>query len=283
MKKTLFSSLILGGICLSLGSYVAANTYDDLVDELANSILEQIENSVEHVETTGKNIDITIDETLNTTLSNTFIKAENSYIVTAQTRNSRLNGGIILKEIKGAVDYLYDQKLTKYNTLDAFQPDSSLRRDEAAKFFSVFAAQVLKKQEDEAKNCTFNDLAEGHTDLKTNVVSACRLGIFKGSNGMFNPTASLTHGEALTVLIRILSGNMDESSADHWAKAYWEKAQLYGLTQGTLMDSIKYLDEPISRGDIARLLEAARLVAAIKTNLQSDVNFSLTSQWYIKK
>lgn len=152
-----------------------------------------------------------------------------------------------MKDTQEAVNYLYDQKLTKYNTLASFQADTSLRRDEAAKFFSLFAIQVMKKQEDITKNCTFNDLVEGHTDLQPNVISACRLGIFKGSNSMFNPTAPLTNGEALAVLIRILSGNRDETSSEHRAKSYRQKAQMYGLTQGTLMDSMQYLDTPISR------------------------------------
>lgn len=89
----------------------------------------------------------------------------------------------------------------------------------------------MKKTEDQTKNCLFTDLAEGHTDLQTNMTASCKMGIFKGNDGFFNPTKSLTNGEALTVLIRIIHGNLDETNADHRAKNYRVKAQRYGLTQ----------------------------------------------------
>lgn len=75
---------------------------------------------------------------------------------------------------------------------------------------------------------------------------------------------------------------MDETSTDHRAKSYWQKAQVYGLTQGTLIDSIKYLDKPISRGDMARLLEAARFIPAIKKDLGGEISYSLSSQGFVR-
>lgn len=44
------------------------------------------------------------------------------------------------------------------------------------------------------------------------MTDACKLGIFNGTNGSFNPTKALTNGEALAVLMRITSGKMDESN-----------------------------------------------------------------------
>ena len=113
------------------------------------------------------------------------------------------------------------------------------------------------------------------------MVDACKLGIFNGNNGSFNPTKPLTNGEALAVLMRITSGKMDESNTGHRAMAYRKKAQSYGLTQGTFMDSSSYLDEPITRGNVARLIEAASYIPALKLQLGGDVSYSFTKQGYV--
>lgn len=47
------------------------------------------------------------------------------------------------------------------------------------------------------------------------------------------------------------------------------------------MDSISYLDSPITRGNIARLLEAASYIAPLKLQLGGDVAYSLTGQGYV--
>lgn len=76
---------------------------------------------------------------------------------------------------------------------------------------------------------------------------------------------------------------MSETDPEHRAKNYREKAQSYGLTQGTLIDSSAYLDQPITRGDVARLLEAARFIPLVKKELGGDIVYSLSTQGYTLK
>jgi len=280
MKKTLIYTALSAVFVLSLGSSTLANEYDDLANDLANSIFTQLQNDIPPVEK------VEIDDDLDVSISNTlpdgiFIKKERSFVLTPASLNARLNGGALVKDPADAIQYLYTQKLTKYNTLASFQSDAPLRRDEAAKFFWLFASQIMKKTEDQTKNCLFTDLAEGHTDLQTNMTASCKMGIFKGNDGFFNPTKSLTNGEALTVLIRIIHGNLDETNADHRAKNYRVKAQRYGLTQWSVLDSMKYLDKPATRWDIARLLESARFIPLLKEQLGGEISYSLTAQWYV--
>lgn len=262
------------------GGFATAN-YDQEVSDLAASILSQIENDVPPTTISGSNLDTPIVDTTNGLIGSMFTKTEKGFLLTPKSLNERLNGGVLTKDMQEAVNYLYEAKLTKYNTTDTFQIDSPLRRDEAAKFFSVFAATTLNRTEDNSKSCSFTDLASGHTDLQTNMISACKMGIFKGKDGMFYPTNSLTNGEALTVLIRIIHGSMDETNKEHWAKFYWQKAQSYGLTQGSVIDSMNYLDKPITRGDMARLFEAARFITILKLDIGSDIIYSLESQGFI--
>lgn len=66
---------------------------------------------------------------------------------------------MLLKDVQAAVDYMAAEKLTKYTTAESFQADASLRRDEAAKFFGVFAKEVMHKRADTTKTCAFTDLS----------------------------------------------------------------------------------------------------------------------------
>lgn len=88
-----------------------------------------------------------------------FIQKDGAFTLTPKSINERRNGGVLLKNVQSAVDYLSSEKLTKYTTAESFQPDAFLRRDEAAKFFSVFAKEVMHKTADTTKKCEFNDLA----------------------------------------------------------------------------------------------------------------------------
>ena len=278
MKNYIFRLIIFILLCGAFWWVALADELDNKVDALAASILTQIQEDVEPIVATPTTQTQTDTSAFLATL---FMKTDKWFILHTTAKNARRNGGILIKSEQNAINFLYGKGLTKFNTLQWYQPEALLRRDEAAKFFGLFAMNVMKKSEDEAKECVFLDLAEWHIDLQTNVVSSCRLSLFQWKNGYFNPTWQLTNGEALAVLIRITDGKMDESSANHWAEHYRLKAQGYGLTQWTTMDSSKYLDTPITRGDIARLLEAAQYIPSLKTELGSNIMYSLALQWFV--
>lgn len=274
--------IITTGILTTVSPIFATN-YDQLAEDLTNSILTQILNDIPPtVSTTGDSETTEPTTSIVEELHGEFSIDDDRFLLTNKALNSRLNGWILTKDTTAAIDYLYQQKLTKYNTLQSFQSDNHLRRDEAAKFFSLFAKQVVKSTADTTKACSFKDLDEWHSDLIGDITVACQLGIFRGSNGYFNPTGSLTNAEALTVLMRIVYGPMSETDSEHRAKNYRQKAQSYGLTQWTLIDSMDYLDKPITRGDIARLLEAARFVPLAKKTLGGDISYSLSEQGFVR-
>ena len=115
--------------------------------------------------------------------------------------------------IDDAISWAYNQGLTKYRTSANFYPHNVLRRDEAAKFYVNFAEFLGKTTYTvEASACnSFTDLHKAHNDLLPYITASCRMGIFKGDNGKFLPTNSLTNAQAVTVLMRIIDGNQSES------------------------------------------------------------------------
>lgn len=137
----------------------ATDIYDGQANSLVANILQILDNDVPPVENTGSTT-LTSNEVIAINVLTPFIQNSSGFMLTAKSLNTRRNGGILLKDVQGAVDYLAVQKLTKYTTAESFQADNPLRRDEAAKFFSAFAEQVIHQKADASKTCRFTDLAE---------------------------------------------------------------------------------------------------------------------------
>ena len=191
--------------------------------------------------------------------------------LTAEARTERQTGGLLLKNRLQAINFLHNNGLTKFNDETSFMADNALRRDEAAAFYVRFARDVLGMQPDETKQecLAFTDINEGHTDLTDEMIAACQLDLFKGSNWQFMPRAQLTNAQALAVLIRLLDGFKSEDG-NHWASNYLASAKKMGLTVGLQADSDANLDRQMTRGDIAKILEAAALIEWIKDQFGSD-------------
>jgi hypothetical protein len=114
--------------------------------------------------------------------------------------------------VSDAVNWGYKNGLTVFDNPTDFMASNSIRRDEAAKFFVQFSKLIGKTTYvKDASQCTFSDLNKARPDLKEVVVESCRLGIFQGNKGKFNPAGLMTNAEAVTVLVRIVDGSQSES------------------------------------------------------------------------
>ena len=83
------------------------------------------------------------------------------------------------EELKAAVARMYDAALTSKSTLASYLPNNTMTREEASKFFSVFAKNEYNKTENPDLSCDFYDISKADPTLRSSIVSACRLGIFK--------------------------------------------------------------------------------------------------------
>jgi len=120
-------------------------------------------------------------------------------------------------QLDGAVSWMHSNWLTKFDNASDFMSTQSLRRDEATKFFVQYAKESLGLSPDTSKSCNFTDLDKARPDLKDLIKESCQLGLFQWYNWKFMPTQSLTNAQAITVLIRMIDGNKDETQW-HWAQ-----------------------------------------------------------------
>lgn len=156
------------------------------------------------------------------------------------------------KELQDAITRMKDSWLTKYSTISSFMPFNTMKREEAAKFFSVFATTAFAKEENPDTSCVFTDIGTADYTLKTNIISSCKLGLFKWSKWQFIPKDNLTNAQAVAVLIRIMVWMMDESTTDRY-KQYIAKAKEFGLIWNILPNN------NITRWEAAVLLYKAHL------------------------
>lgn len=174
------------------------------------------------------------------------------------SKDSRLEYGSDQK----IVDFLHSIGMTKYSKLSDFMPNKTITRAEASKFFVKFTenAGFLKKIEKSDSDCIFSDIsAYQKQDLHASMISSCEYGLFKGSEGKFNPEGNLTFGEALAVTLRMLDGKKLDETGTHRALNYVKQAQNYRLIltqlQNISENNLEPLGNAITRLDLGRLLE----------------------------
>jgi hypothetical protein len=131
-----------------------------------------------------------------------------------------------------AVTWMYYNQLTIFNNKTDFNAERWLRRDEAAKFYVKLSKLLLTTDYVKTANeCSFSDINESWVDLKEIVVESCRLWLFKGYNGKFNPKSQLTNAQAIAVLVRLLAGAQSEEWVGHRANNYYTKANELGILE----------------------------------------------------
>jgi len=127
-------------------------------------------------------------------------------------------------EFKLALEWMYNNGLTKYTNTTDFRPNDRLTRQEAAKFFVGFQQVANPNTPVPDIGCVFSDSAKFDVTLDEYIFLSCQMGLFKGTNGAFLPTQPLTKAQALTVLIRALEGSKDETVTPRW-RGYFDAAR----------------------------------------------------------
>lgn len=161
---------------------------------------------------------------------------------------SKIEYSLWSKEIKR----LNEQWITKYDSIASFGTEASFTREQAAKFFSAFAINVLKKTPDTNLECKFTDINYADKTLQADIITSCQLGIFQWSKWSFDPKREISAEEVVAVLIRAAYGKQSETMkpryTDYIAKAQWE----------WLLPTIGFeINKPLSRWIIGQMLYKA--------------------------
>lgn len=119
------------------------------------------------------------------------------------------------------LDWMYTNGLTKYNEASGYRGQDFIVRGEVSKLFSNYAELQWLTHTKDASECNFNDTSTYDETLQPTILDACMYGLVKGHNGNYYPNNSMTEAEALTVIVRSILGNQDETVTPWW-KEYYE-------------------------------------------------------------
>lgn len=157
-------------------------------------------------------------------------------------------------ELKKAIERMYENWLTHYNTIETFWSDKYLTREQASKFFVTFYSSILgKKLKDNINSKAFSDINEANPDLRYYISQADDLWLFRGINWKFIPKNKLTQAQAIAVAIRMINWNQEEPK-NSWYINYYNMAKRYWLLKRWKFDIIDLNRINITRWDTALVL-----------------------------
>ncbi len=173
-------------------------------------------------------------------------------------------------ELQEAVQWMYDNGLTMYPSVEEYAPFTTLTREWAAKILHIFA-QLFKLDGDYdlylPNECEFSDIDTVGDALKEHIQSVCKLWLLKGVNNKFNPWTEIKKSEYVVALIRMLEWkHLDETGDPRW-KNYFEKAQELGIVWPS--DAISF-EWPITRYEVALFLYRFKIKYQMLNNLNSS-------------
>lgn len=156
----------------------------------------------------------------------------------------------------GVITLLNRRWITVHDTRDAFKPNNSIRRDEAAKM--IIAVIPYLKNGNQLKatknNCKFDDISDARTDLQWSVRESCKLWVFNWSNKLFKPKDSITNAQLLTVVWRMVYWKLDESW-DSYATVYYNRLRADWYLSNVKISKSDW-NYPAKRWTVAKLLAA---------------------------
>lgn len=159
-------------------------------------------------------------------------------------------------ELKKAIERMYENWLTQYNTPESFKSDDYLTREQASKFFVTFYSKILGKKVTWNLNLNaFSDINNADPDLKIFIAQANDMWLFKGSKWKFMPKNKLTQAQAIAVAIRMVNWNQKEIENSRYVN-YYNKAKKYWLLKRWNFDIVDLNRINITRWDTALILYA---------------------------
>ncbi len=173
-------------------------------------------------------------------------------------------GNEVSELFKTAHQMLYSYGLTKWQwTLD-YGPQLQITREEAARFMTNFAKNVLCRKKTKTYDNQFSDINQADSTLTSYVKQSYEYEIFKWDpQGTFRPRSFISSDELTAVMVRLVTNKIQPELWSDWAAEYRKLLQWYTSTAFV----------SLHRSNIAEVLY----------DLYRNNDYDRTSIWYIIK
>ncbi len=133
---------------------------------------------------------------------------------------------------KIAHQMLYSYWLTKWQGTADYVPKTQITREEAARFMTNFAKNVLCRSKTKTYVSEFTDLSKADNSLVSYIKQSYEYEIFKWDpDGQFRPKASISQDELSAIIVRMVKNHIpSESENVDWAAPYRKSLASYTQT-----------------------------------------------------
>jgi hypothetical protein len=195
--------------------------------------------------------------------------------INTATGNNSSSGGFDLSLIIGnaaltndpefieAIQRMFDESITSFNSPDAYMPFQTLTREQLAKMLDKFAISNKLNIIRNTASCTFSDV-KSDSEFAPSIKNVCQYGIMVGGNGKFNPSLTINKSEFIAMLIRLVEGKSLDETVSPRRYNYYQKA--IDLSLISAQDTITF-SAPISRYEVALFLYRLKVRLTMYNNL----------------
>lgn len=166
------------------------------------------------------------------------------------------------------VDRMYENEYTIYNAVSQYWWNRGVTRGEVSKFMLKFAQAEWKAKVKTTQECQFNDLEWYDYTLVPTIIAACEYGIIKGFEWNYMPNNPVTEAEFITMMVRILLGDQEETWSPRWW-GYYDvavRSEIINANDKSVWD----LDTPAMRWTVGTRLYKGALVNSEELKREGD-------------
>lgn len=161
---------------------------------------------------------------------------------------------------------LYSYGITKYRGTADYQPEQYMLRQEAARFMTEFAKNVLCRKKVKTYANNFTDISWIDPTLRPFIIESYDYGIFKWDGPerytTFRPKDVISKNELTAIMMRLIMNEFQTEVKWDWSKLYRQELTKY--SNGIVFDSVK-------RENVAEVIYS----------LYKNNKFELQDVWYV--
>lgn len=173
--------------------------------------------------------------------------------------------------LQSAFDFARKHQMTSKVTLEDFNAERMISREEAATMFVRLAKNFYHQDTVINDKSIYHDDADIYSGLDDGVYEAQALDLMVGSNGYFMPKSPLTRGQAIAVLMKIAIGPVSDPTIPFYQR-YADRATELGwidLSDARFEDNVTRGDFILWAHTIAQTRERTNTSEENQTNLEA--------------
>ena len=165
-----------------------------------------------------------------------------------------------------AINWMYDNWMTSFNTTESFMPYQTITRGQVAKMIDKFAIATNLTEIRNSWSCQFSDV-DTNSEYKEHITRVCQYGVMAWSKDKFFPDQIVTKAEFVSMLIRLFDWKSLDENTNPRRVPYYKRAIEIWLISA--QDTVTF-SANIARYEVAVFLYRLKVRLTMYNNLNSS-------------